>query len=76
MTEIMESGITVEAMRRMVRAKIRDGISRREIALLIEAHAKPGADGGREDAEGERRPAIETIPAAQRAAFLAALNQL
>jgi hypothetical protein len=75
-SEITQSGITVEDVRRVVRAKVRDGVSQSDISLLIKDYVGLHGDGSRKDDGGAFRPAIEGIPAGRRAAFLVALHQL
>jgi len=76
MTEVLQRVITAATLRQAIRAKIRVGVNPRAISLLINAHASPDARSDREDETGVQRLAVETIPHARRAAFLAALDRL
>jgi hypothetical protein len=77
MTEVLERAITAETMRTEIRAKIRAGVSRRAISLLIYSLRSPDSPfAGRDEGTGVPRLPVEAIPNGQRPAFIAALNRL
>jgi hypothetical protein len=75
MTDVLESEITVEELRGVVRAKREAGINSRVISMLIAAYAELGTGEGRHDGGVPRLP-LETVPSDKRASFLVALKAL
>jgi hypothetical protein len=75
MAEAYEPAITTEDLREAIKAKISEGVSRRDISLLITTYAQPGPFAGRPE-DGLQRLPVELIPAKCRCEFLATLCQL
>jgi hypothetical protein len=75
MTEAIEDVITIDILRAVIRAKIEQGITPRDVSVLISTYAKPLGGKSRDDG-GVRRLPVETIPVEQRDEFLRALTAL
>jgi hypothetical protein len=69
------SVVTIAELRAAVSAKIRRGITRRTISLVIIAYVPPGRTSGRQE-EGVRRLPLELIPIERRNEFLLELAHL
>ena len=77
MSEVLRRVITAETLRAEIRAKIRAGVSRRAISLLIHSFRSVESPFvGRDEGLGVPRLPVEVIPNGQRPAFIAALNRL
>ena len=75
MTQVLENVITATTLRHAIRAKLRSGVTRRAISMLIAMYA-PADARARDDGTGVHRLAVEVIPHARRPAFLISLDQL
>ena len=77
MTALLERVITGGMLRAEIRAKLRAGVSRRAISLLIHSFRSLDAPAAADDeGTGTLRLPVEMIPNGQRPEFIAALNRL